>query len=235
MKAVEEQIPTRIMLTAGFFVVMLIGIWMASGQPSPPRVSLVSSDSIHVEGHGVMRIDSLRHAESLTGHEQLHVMQEAASHLAAYKMGYNDAVSTHPDQQDLLWLARAAYVEARSDGLYSMYLVASVIMNRVRSERYPGTVKQVVLDPAQITGMYDQRYIWKTTNMDMEATAWRNALRAAHLALTTPDRLRPFEADVYHYYSPVSMNPVGRVPHWAVGHTPVYQIGDRFVFYAGIS
>ena len=221
---------------AGLLVIILVtGTIWAMSRTAPPRVSLVGADSVYVEGHGNLHIDSLRGYSRLTEHERLHVMERAASHLSAYQMGYEDAMGTQPDDQDLLWLARAAYVEARSDGLYSMYLVSSVIMNRVRAGRYPDTVKETVMEPAQITGMWDQRYIWETANMDMEQTAWRNALRAAHLALTTPERLRPFGPDVYHYYSPVSMQPQGRVPRWAVGHTPVYRIDNRFVFYAGIS
>ena len=55
------------------------------------------------------------------------------------------------------------------------------------------------------------------------------------MALTQPKHLRALPEDVFHYYSPVSMQPRGRTPDWAMQHEPVLRIGDRFKFYAGIS
>ena len=50
------------------------------------------------------------------------------------------------NDEDLHWLARIIFLEARSEGMTGMIAVGNVIMNRVYSPLFPDTVREVILD-----------------------------------------------------------------------------------------
>lgn len=63
-----------------------------------------------------------------------HPDREVPEHLAA----------DDPDPECWMWLARIVEVEARGKPLDHRIAVANVVLNRVRSPRFPGTVREVI-------------------------------------------------------------------------------------------
>jgi spore germination cell wall hydrolase CwlJ-like protein len=140
--------------------------------------------------------------------------------------------------QEVLWFARAIYSETKKPE--EQTLVAWVIRNRVESDFYPDTYKEVVLQQGQFSGMHasDRQY---STNIaldyDDSNDAWNSALSIARAVYFADPILRPLPAGVMHFYSPVS---VTRTPSWASEKEPAHIVRDpatnsvRFAFYADI-
>ena len=53
--------------------------------------------------------------------------------------------------EDLLWLTKTIYFEARGESDDGKIAVGQVILNRVKSRRFPNTVKEVCLQPKQFS------------------------------------------------------------------------------------
>lgn len=129
--------------------------------------------------------------------------------------------------------------------------VAAVILNRVRSSRYPSTVRDVVLQPMQFSyfnpytkAKLAPRAIWAAVARDkgaylltVRACVW--ATLGLDLEIPTdPEWTAGVSPDTMHYYSPVSMRPRGSAPKWASAavrlYTPEGIDPDRFVFAEGV-
>ena len=54
-------------------------------------------------------------------------------------------------RQDLYWLSRIIYAEANGQPFDGMVGVGNVVLNRVASARFPGSVEGVVFEPGQFT------------------------------------------------------------------------------------
>lgn len=136
-------------------------------------------------------------------------------------------------EDDVLWMARAIYSETKV--AEEMEYVAWIIRQRVDSSRYPDSPQDVVLEWRQFSAMNSasRRAELATYDRDTRSTHFRRALRMAHYTLIADPELSPFP-EVLHAYSPRSMQPRGSAPHWAEGQQPVFQMGDRWRFYAGI-
>lgn len=50
------------------------------------------------------------------------------------------------DREDLYWLSRIISAESRGEPLLGQIAVGNVVLNRVRSSQYPGTIREVVFD-----------------------------------------------------------------------------------------
>ena len=55
-------------------------------------------------------------------------------------------------------MARAVYSEARGEPYEGQVAVASVIINRVLDERFPGTVEEVIFEPWAFTAVHDGQF-----------------------------------------------------------------------------
>ncbi len=58
------------------------------------------------------------------------------------------------DADNLVWLARIISLEARGNSLYKHLAVASVVMNRVKSDKFPNTVYDVIKAKGQFPPAY---------------------------------------------------------------------------------
>lgn len=58
-------------------------------------------------------------------------------------------------EQDLYWLARVISAEAKGEPLLGQIAVGAVVLNRVKSPRFPNTVKEVIFQPGQFTVVQD--------------------------------------------------------------------------------
>lgn len=66
-------------------------------------------------------------------------------------------------QDDVYWLARAVYGEARGEIYTGQVAVAAVILNRVESPLFPNTVKEVIFEHLAFTAVADGQ-IYLTPN-----------------------------------------------------------------------
>lgn len=92
--------------------------------------------------------------------------------------------------------------------------VCDVIRNRVASPLFPNTAVEVVLQPRQFSAVCREDY-------------WRHALAgrwfprhvASCLAAWRYAPAPPVVPGALYYFSPISMEPVGREPTWLAGKT----------------
>ena len=76
---------------------------------------------------------------------------------------------TEENNEDLWYLTRTICGEAQNCGLEESLYVGSVVLNRRDSDRFPNTIKEVVLDAGQYTCWTDGN-AWKTpTEENFEA------------------------------------------------------------------
>ncbi len=76
-------------------------------------------------------------------------------------------------QDDLYWLARAVYGEARGESYTGQVAVAAVILNRLDSSQFPNTIRGVIFEPLAFTAVADGQIY-----QEPDATAYK-AARAA--------------------------------------------------------
>ena len=157
------------------------------------------------------------------------------NHVSAASTGLLEAARI---DEEILWLARTVYSETKKSE--EQTLVAWVIRNRVESEYYPDTYKEVVLEKGQFSGMHatDKQYAINTTlTFEDSNPAWDSAVSIARAVYHADPILRPIGTGVMHFYSPISM--VG-TPSWAQGMEPAHTVRDsatdsvRFAFYSGV-
>lgn len=135
---------------------------------------------------------------------------------------------------EVLWLARCVWSETRQPD--EMELVAWVVRNRVHAPDYPSSFREVVLEYRQFSAFNSpfQRAALEAMDENVAVWSWFYALRVAHYVYHAPEIFNPLPGST-HFYSPTSMQPEGRVPHWAVGREPILEIGNRFRFYESVS
>jgi uncharacterized protein (TIGR02594 family) len=145
----------------------------------------------------------------------------------------DDAVAALSEvDDDALTLARTLYGEARGEGRAGMEAVASVIMNRVRSARYPGSVAGVCLQRFQFS-------CWnpndpnrkKIVNLNAgQDNAFDACLNVARRALAA--QIVDPTGGALHYHA-TSISP----PKWVLAspnHVVTARIGGH-IFYTGIT
>ena len=123
-------------------------------------------------------------------------------------------------------LARTVWGEARGEGRTGMVAVASVIKNRADHPRWWGhNIVSVCTDPYQFScrNRTDPNYP-KLLSVTASDPQYAEALdiAAGVIAGTTPDAVQ----GATRYYD--SRMPIP--PSWAVGHTPLCQIGHHLFF-----
>lgn len=78
------------------------------------------------------------------------------------------------NSEDIYWLSKAVYAEARGESYAGQVAVAAVILNRLENEDFPKTVKGVIFEPTAFTCVSDgQIYLDPSTQA---VTAAREAL-----------------------------------------------------------
>jgi len=86
--------------------------------------------------------------------------------------------SATPDDEEQSCLASAVYFEAQGEPLEGQLAVAEVVLNRVRSPRFPDTVCGVVRQAAQFSFVRGGRI----PRADRRLPAWRRAVAIARIA-----------------------------------------------------
>ena len=110
-------------------------------------------------------------------------------------------------QDDLYWLARAVFGEARGEPYEGQVAVAAVILNRVESPKFPDTIKGVIFEPLAFTAVADgQIYLQPNST----------AIKAARVALNGWD---PSGGALYYW------NPAKATSKWIWTRTIIKRIG----------
>lgn len=112
-------------------------------------------------------------------------------------------------RDDIYLLARAIYAEARGESYEGQVAVGAVILNRVRSNQFPNSVRGVIYQPRQFDAVYDGQI-----NMQPNQTA----VRAAQEALGGWD---PSYGSLFYY------NPRYIKDRWILSRPVVRTIGSH--------
>ena len=131
----------------------------------------------------------------------------------------------------LVCLALNVYHEARDQPFIGQVAVAQVVMNRVRDDRYPDTVCDVVKQGPTYSWKQDFpvrhrcQFSWycdgKSDDTHNEG-AWQQAMLIAYGVYT--GNLDDFVEGATHYHATYVL------PEWAESKTHVVQIGDHMFY-----
>ncbi len=122
--------------------------------------------------------------------------------------------------EEIEWLARNIYHEARGESWDGMLAVGVVTLNRVNSPKYPDTIEEVVKEYKQFSWFWDGM-----SDRVRDRVAWKKAKAAAAEVMLNPDLPLAKELErVTHYHADYVS------PYWAGVKTEVATIG-RHVFY----
>lgn len=120
-------------------------------------------------------------------------------------------------------LAEVVVWEARGESREGQRAVASVVLNRVESNRWPDTIEEVVNQRRQFSYLQDMHKQKKPTAQD-----WQNAYVVAY---NVKKGIVPRVTNADHYLAKKSLT---RLPRWANVYTEVASIGNH-TFYSSMS
>jgi len=135
--------------------------------------------------------------------------------LLAYALASNDAHAISQDEKRCI--ADSIYHEARGEGLEGMIAVANVIVNRMRSSRYPDTACAVVYQYRQFSWTLYKSKLQPVLDYGNDYIE-----RIAELALQS--RLIDITGGATHYHT-AYVN-----PRWAASKKQTFVIGQH-IFY----
>lgn len=121
------------------------------------------------------------------------------------------AATTEPKEDNLYWLARIISAEARGESVEGQIAVGNVVMNRVRSNQFPNTIKDVVFQKGQFSPV---------TNGSIHKDPTQTALESARKVL---DGQVVVSNDALYFYSPKY---TGR-SNWIRSRTVLHEIGTH--------
>ena len=123
-------------------------------------------------------------------------------------------------------LAEALYFEARGESVEGQFAVAEVILNRVGSKRYPGTLCGVI---NQGTGKkYQCQFTYTCDGHDEVIAEPRAFVRAGKIARAAIDGRAPQLTDGATHYHTTAVN-----PSWSRVFTRTAQIGAHLFYREG--
>jgi len=147
--------------------------------------------------------------------------------------GYGRADVYYPKDTDLDCLAQNIYFEARSESQADQIAVGQVVLNRVKSPRYPNNVCDVIRQgptynwTKNFPVKHKCQFSWycdgKSDNI-RDIDAWRLAKSIAGVLLAMPDMVPNVVEDATHYHAHYVK------PHWASKLEKVTHI-DGHIFY----
>ncbi len=141
------------------------------------------------------------------------------AHKPQNEYSYKDYVKSF-NSQDIEWLARNIYHEARGESWEGMLAVGVVTLNRVASPHYPDTIEGVVKDYKQFSWYWDGM-----PDTIRDRRAWKKAKAAAAAVLFNSDlSIAETLKDAKHYHA------VYVDPYWADTKNQITTIG-KHTFY----
>jgi len=116
-------------------------------------------------------------------------------------------------------LAEVIVYESRGESFKGKVAVASVVLNRVDSARFPDTIEAVVHQPRQFSYLQDKHLQTKPSGDD-----WTKAYVVAY---NVKNGIIERATDADHYLAPNSLT---RLPHWANVYERVDVIGNHHFY-----
>lgn len=118
------------------------------------------------------------------------------------------------NEEDLYWLSRIVHAEAGNQSMEGRICVGNVVLNRVKSEKFPNSIKDVVLSPGQFCPV---------TSGSIYCTPTPESIAAAKLCLEGVNM-----AGESTYF----VNPVTGVTGWFRNNLTFYKsVGDHDFYY----
>lgn len=110
-----------------------------------------------------------------------------------------EVIVRYNEREEFL-LIKNALEEAGSDGFKGMMAVTIVVLNRVKSDRYPGTIEEVILQEKQFSWTLDKDKMGKGEH-DYREGDWREAGMAVVSAFKEVEEpsIRNYVAQATHY------------------------------------
>jgi spore germination cell wall hydrolase CwlJ-like protein len=144
----------------------------------------------------------------------------------AAAQGYSD--------DDIIWLAKNVYFEARNQGVAGQIAVAQVTLNRVNDRRFPNTVREVVTQGLTKKSWRGNIYpiknkcqfSWYCDGKEDKITNWQafNKIKKMILTYTTSYSIIDITEGATHYHADYIY------PDWADTKTKTIEIEDH-IFY----
>lgn len=245
MPRIHSQ-PLQAGLIALFLALMLMGCSSAEG-PQPVLDVQVSGDTVQVnftDGTDTrISTNQLHGWLAAKGYERprarqlLHSMDQQA---AAFNRGREAATAASESQKEtVLWMARVILSETKKSE--DMEYVGWVYRNRLQSQYYPDTPKQVALQPGQFSAFNEgapRRDYYMSLDPGTESTYWRRAYRMAQYVVNAPDSLNPMvhpeKGVVAHFVMEETQRTrYGAMPHWYDEDHIHYQTAQT-TYFAGL-
>ncbi len=170
-----------------------------------------------------IEIQGLKAAGASRLNEMVAQPVSASASEAKYSTSWIDSQPKAEGSAEFRCLAEALYFEARGESVKGQFAVAEVIMNRVKSARFPGTLCGVI---NQGTGRKYQCQFTYTCDGHKEVVneprAWA---RVAKVARAIIDGTAPKLTNGATHYHTTAVN-----PKWARVYTKTARIGDHLFY-----
>jgi len=148
---------------------------------------------------------------------------DAAARFTAWKHTFKTMFDSHTVAKSCL--AQAVYFEARSESELGQLAVATVILNRAKTENYPSSICGVVYQGAsRLTGCQFSFTCDSQPNLAQIDRAWETALTVTTLALANDSKPRSVAAATHYHADYVD-------PYWSKSMNRLTKIG-RHIFYS---
>lgn len=134
----------------------------------------------------------------------------------------NHISSQYKFQEELNCLTEVIYFEAGNQSFKGKIAVGQVVLNRVRSKRFPDSICKTVKMPNQFS------FVKVKPKYNFDKLAWLRSLQAAVQIISAKEEEVLFNKSVMHFHASY-INP----PSWTKSMERVIQIGDH-VFYKEI-
>ena len=120
---------------------------------------------------------------------------------------------------DLFCLAKNIFHEAGIETELGMFAVAQVTLNRVRNPRYPGSICDVVMQPAQFSWTNDRNRRWSHPS----GPKWEQSKQIARRVIKDGYRVPALQSAMFYHADYVT-------PNWREPNALIAQVGTH-IFY----
>jgi spore germination cell wall hydrolase CwlJ-like protein len=139
------------------------------------------------------------------------------------------------DDQEVTWLAKNVYFEARNQGIAGQIAVAQVTLNRVKDRRFPNTIKGVVTqslykkswrDGSPVPIKHKCQFSWWCDGKTDTIFDWKsfNKIKTLMLTFTSNNSIIDITEGATHYHADYVL------PDWAATKRKTIEIEDH-IFY----
>ncbi|MBN2909092.1 cell wall hydrolase [Polycladomyces sp. WAk] len=220
-------IRTFIGMSACLLTLVAVG-WQKSSLHNPVKDQAVNLQAIQMKSNSYPMMEQPRMVAKMADKtkQPVHATHTASTKITAAKTKENKskkktvtlssrstsgkrAVRYHLSAQDIRWMERVVYSEARGEPFQGQVAVAAVVLNRLESPHFPDTIRGIVFQRNAFTAVQDGQ-IWLKPDIE--------ARRAVMKALKGHD---PTGGALYYY------NPEIATAEWSKKRPIIKRIGNH--------